>query len=551
MTKNDKAADNIQVSNSGYLPRIIFILLLFFIIATAVRLVLHKTGQFSSGDTAWSVTLESHLYIPKAGALIKIAPPWDTKHARFYGQSLFHPGMRQRRTKIDHNNRDIMLVTTRAGQLEIEARFDLLVSQVPRVDLKRQSVDKASLTPWLPQNHGDRVETPIVTSILDGIMHDKPEPKAMIDHVFEHVRKRIRITPDGSSEATVVLSDQQGSLLGVNRAMVTLLRAAGLPARVITGLDLAITQEMQPRYWAEVYYQDRWQALEIAGGHRDQLPATFIPLRRGGGLVLEAEGAEVTSSNWRIQPTILPRGLQLSDAPSILNIFDLTRLTPSTSAVLAVLLLLPLGALSTELLRQIVGIRTYGTFTPTLLALAAVYVDWLTATLVFSLVIILGVAGRALLPGLELSRVPRLTVVFTLVAMLMTLVVSLLTYFDPSLDSAVVLLPIVILTTLIDRIYTVADENGLHIALLRLAWAIVAALVSLVILLQSQWGEWLLAYPEVHAVTITVIILLGRYRGKRLTDLRWLEWLREPAKKPVSKQSVSVDQEPGQAGGSK
>ena len=46
--------------------------------------------------------------------------------------------------------------------------------------------------------------------------------------------------------------------------------------------------------------------------------------------------------------------------------------------MLKVILLLPLGALVTAIVRTIIGTRTFGTFTPTLLALAFVYNDWRT-----------------------------------------------------------------------------------------------------------------------------------------------------------------------------
>jgi hypothetical protein len=259
--------------------------------------------------------------------------------------------------------------------------------------------------------------------------------------------------------------------------------------------------------------------------------------------VIEAENAKLKGIRWRVQAAAPPRGLLVSQTPQLFDFMDLTRLTPGTREVLGLLLLLPLGAMTTEVLRQIVGIRTYGTFTPTLLALAAVYVDWVTAATVFALVTMLGVAGRALLPDLELSRVVRLSVVFTLVASVMALVVSLLIQFDPSVDSAVVLLPIVILTTLVDRIYAIADENGPRVALFRLGWTIIAALASLLILLQRHWGEWLLVYPEMHAITLVAILLLGRYRGRRLLSLPGLKWLREPVKPGNGKRIANAARE--------
>ncbi len=62
----------------------------------------------------------------------------------------------------------------------------------------------------------------------------------------------------------------------------------------------------------------------------------------------------------------------------------------------------------------------------------------------------------------DLERTARLAIVFTLVSASMSIVTSGLIFFDPSVDSIVVLLPVVILTMLVDRIYSVSDERGLH-----------------------------------------------------------------------------------------
>jgi hypothetical protein len=541
---------------------VVALLVVFAVAAITIRLMLRQPGNFPAGDTAWAVTILADVQVPEAGALVSLAPPWDTRHARLYGQSLLHPGMRQRRSKKDQFKRDVVLAATRAGKMSIEARFDLHISQVPRPEPKRPAPTETDREVWLAAAEGIPIEAPAVTGIIDKLTKDAPETPVLVQRIFEHVSEKIRIAPKGSDDVGVALKKHKASALGATRVLVTLLRAAHLPARMVTGVDLSRAENMQPKYWAEVYHQDRWQSIDVEGGHLDALPPSCVPLRKGGERVIEAENAKLKGIRWRVQAAAPPRGLLVSQTPKLFDFMDLTRLTPGTREVLGLLLLLPLGAMTTEVLRQIVGIRTYGTFTPTLLALAAVYVDWVTAATVFALVTILGISGRALLPGLEMTRVVRLSVVFTLVASVMALVVSLLIQYDPSVDSAVVLLPIVILTTLVDRIYAIADENGPRVALFRLGWTIVAALASLLILLQKHWGEWLLAYPEIHAITVAVIILLGRYRGRRLISLYGLGWLCEPAKPSTGKKKTATvvqdrseiqggDQSAGQSVGSK
>ena len=110
----------------------------------------------------------------------------------------------------------------------------------------------------------------------------------------------------------------------------------------------------------------------------------------------------------------------------------------------------------------------------------------------------------------------------------MAVIMSGFIYFDPTADSVVVLLPVVVLTMLVDRIYTIADQRGMRTALVRLLWTAVAAFVSLLVLLQANWSIWLVAYPEIHAVTLALIIIIGLYHGPKLSDMPVLNWLHEP-----------------------
>jgi hypothetical protein len=112
----------------------------------------------------------------------------------------------------------------------------------------------------------------------------------------------------------------------------------------------------------------------------------------------------------------------------------------------------------------------------------------------------------------------------------MSFVVSGINYFDPATDSTVTLLPMLILTMLVDRIYSVYDERGLYSAVVRLFWTVMTVVVSMLVLLQAHWGNWLVSYPETHAITLALIIMIGLYNGPRLKDFAAFRWLREPAR---------------------
>ncbi len=192
-------------------------------------------------------------------------------------------------------------------------------------------------------------------------------------------------------------------------------------------------------------------------------------------------------------------------------------------------LILPIGALFTALVRTIIGIRTFGTFSPTLLALAFVYNDWRSGLCIFFVVIATGFVSRTLLDRLKLLLVPRLGIILTMVVMLMVLSISVMNYFKWAPDGQTVLLPMVILTNLVERFYVTSEEDSIFQAVRLLVTTVFMALAIYLLLSSPGLGNLLFYYPELHFFTVAALILMGRYTGYRLTELvRFRDLVRPP-----------------------
>lgn len=507
---------------------IIFILILFAVSVISFRTVMVSGIDLPTGDSAWAIKLSLKVEANDTAASIQVSPPWDTPSARMFSQSLTHPELRLKRSKKIENKRDITLIASNAGVYMVDLEFDIHVSSIPLSNLKKTKLSELNRSLWLSSSDDVLVGSKAASKILNQFPSTEFATDELIEKLFNYVSNNVRILQYGNIESEITLRKRRGSPLGMNNALLALLRSAHLPARLVTGVNLQDKAASQPYYWVEVYDDEKWLPLDPVHGHMKQLPAFYVPLRKGGTDLFVVENAKVSNTGWSINTIQMPKQYQGSEANNTLDILNFNRLSPTNRENIAVLLLLPLGVLATELLRQIVGIRTYGTFTPTLLALATVHVDRITALIVFSLVIIIGITMRSLIPNFDLQRTARLGIVFTLVSASMSIVISGLIYFDPTVDSVVVLLPVVILTMLVDRIYSVSDEFGLHTAMVRLFWTLIAAFFSLLVLWQTHWGLQLVSYPELHAITLACIILVGLYKGPRLKEVPVFHWLHEP-----------------------
>jgi len=507
------------------------------IAAIGLRLWWGSTQPTGQPGSAWTVNLTYRIQANKRGAQVTLAPPWDKPDARLYSQQLTLDGLQLRRTKSRrHAQRLITLIATRRGETALTAEFSIhRVVRKPQREPEKSALEPDERQHYLAGEPGIEVNAPAVQDALKQAAAPTTAPADRAQRLFEFVRGHIAYSAhNGAATAAAALTGKRAGDLGQARALVALCRAARLPARVVTGFQVADQDDPRPLHWAQIYQNKRWTDYDPAQGFEGRLPADFVAFSRDGPL-LGTSDASVTSADYQVEQVDVPASLAGGQSNPI-NILDLSRLPLSARATLATLLLLPLGALLNTFVRSVVGVQTFGTFTPAMLALAAVYVDWLTAAVIFAVVAIIALFGRSTLPGLQLVRAPRLTIVFALVALAMALAISIMAYFDLLAGAQVVLLPIVILTSLVDRVYTVVDEQGVRTALMRLVWTAATAVGCFFILTANELGEWLVSNPEAHLITIALVIALSAYRGPRLARAKGLRWLGEPARTRAQKE---------------
>lgn len=208
-----------------------------------------------------------------------------------------------------------------------------------------------------------------------------------------------------------------------------------------------------------------------------------------------------------------PGGEGAPSATSLLLTSD--PLPPSPSGLLAGL---ALGATLVVAMRQLVGVHTFGTFAPVLLALAYV-ASGLTLGLLLTVVVCgLAVAVEPLIRRLRLPRVSRLAVLIGAVTMVLAGNEALLGSQDTSVVGAA--FPVVVLAALVERFWECREEDGLSSALTGWVTTVaVAVLVSLLLVVPAvrTASE---THPLVLAAALTATcILVGRYRGLRLSEL--------------------------------
>ncbi len=314
-------------------------------------------------------------------------------------------------------------------------------------------------------------------------------------------------------------------------AVLALLRAADLPARPVVGLLMTTGVQTRPVKWIEVWTGRSWSNLNPENGEIYPRASSLLPLAVGGLPAVTVAGADVSDIRWTLTRQVLSQWKLLYEriarSSHFLDRWSLLQLPPEFQGTFRILLLVPIGALIISLMRNVVGLPTFGVFMPMLIALAFRSTGTLYGITIFCGVLSIGFAVRSFLDRLHLLLVPRLSVILTLVIACFTVLALLGNKWGLREFMAVGLIPFVILTMTIERFFIIIEESGVREALVTAAGSIAVAIFTYGVISWESLQLTFFVYPELILSVAALQILLGRYTGYRLSELFRFRKLRE------------------------
>lgn len=185
---------------------------------------------------------------------------------------------------------------------------------------------------------------------------------------------------------------------------------------------------------------------------------------------------------------------------------------------LQILLLIPLGAFACAFFKQFIGIPTYGTFMPVLIAMSFRETQLLWGITLFWLIIGLGMAFRAIFDKLQLLMVPRLSAILTVVVVIIYALSLFLFKFKIQSGLAVSLFPLVILTMIIERMSVTWEERGAKTAFQLAFNSLIVSCLCYFVISNPYAVHLTVTFPELLIVIVGLCLALGRYNGFKLLE---------------------------------
>lgn len=306
-------------------------------------------------------------------------------------------------------------------------------------------------------------------------------------------------------------------------ATILILSQSKISAIPVKGIYLGQQSKAELKPLLAVYNGKSWIYINPRTGGAG-LPKEFLIWQYGNEPSFNVSGGTKPQFSLIVSPTPInalsvakSRGLQ---SDSQLLRFSLLQLPVDVQDTYKILLTVPIGAFIILILRNFIGIKTFGTFMPVLIALAFRETHVIWGISLFIIIVSFGLLARFYLDQLRLLLVPRLAAILTVVILLMIFISVICQNLGLDSGLSVALFPMVILTMTIERMCITWDERGASEAIKSGFGSLVAAVISYWAMSYEPVQYLMFAFPELLLILLALILWFGQYRGYRLFELK-------------------------------
>lgn len=465
------------------------------------------------------------------------------------------PGQKITDEKIRSKDFEVFVDSNSDSNLATWSSKELIkrrVSYSARVDLKPviyktiakdytetypKGLDKYMKVPELLPEDEEAIKT------LEGAILEGSEDKtSLIRKIYYYVEEEIQRNTDIKT-IHETLNTGKGSPLIKAKLFNIMARRKSIPSRIVVMVRMPELKHDLPEtklrftFANEVFLANKWIPIDTNRGYFGERPDNFMVIHRNYEEVekliskkrvsysIQAERARIN----RYNKAEFKKEVVRSD--SIFGKLSLYRLPLPLQTMFTTILLIPIGALVLCLARNIIGIPTFGIFTPILLTLFFKETSFGFGMLFFAVVVLIGIGERYVLDKFYLLAVPRLSIILTLIIILMIGY----SFFSVDMTSIsqkhLAFFPIVIVTTMIERLSIMITEEGIINTFKSLLGTLVIVILVYSLFFISALEMFMFTNPELLLTIIGLLILVGKYKGYRISEfLRFRDLVRQKKK---------------------
>jgi len=467
--------------------------------------------------------IETGMTISGKGAhgRVRLTMPKDNERQTIYNENFENDSMSFQITENERTKNRIgvwqteILDGTKSLKYTLSAQLNdqafLIPPELTLDPFPTESVPKEYLL-WLNPSDYIQSDSKTVQRYLKKAIGREKNVAMVMRKIFDFVRGQVDYKSDKKSkDALETLKALTADCGGQARAMAALSRAAGIPSRIVGGLILEPGVKQITHVWIENYIDGQWIPFDTVNNYFAEIPKHYLELYHGDVALLRHAGLSKIDYYFNVTYESMPP----VDQPWSLYVLPVHFHNLTKTA-----LLIPIGALLVAISRLIIGIPTFGTFGPVLLAIAFQEVSLIPGLIFVFIVLSINIFIRRMLDQLKILIIPKLAILVTTVVIILISVMMISVELGARKMLYISVFPIIIMTWITERFSVLQIEDGTMAAIKSSLGTVFVAIITYAIMDFSALKIYLFAFPEILLVNVSALLLLGRYTGIRLLELK-------------------------------
>ncbi|MFZ2299795.1 MAG: 7TM domain-containing protein [Candidatus Moraniibacteriota bacterium] len=185
------------------------------------------------------------------------------------------------------------------------------------------------------------------------------------------------------------------------------------------------------------------------------------------------------------------------------------------------LLMLPIVATLVAFFRQVIGIKAFGIYTPSIITFALLAFDpngLKYGIAIFISVILVGMVTRLMLKKFRLLYLPRVAITLSVISLAILIILVIGGLYNRTGLAAISIFPLLIMITLAEKFVATQIEKGSRIAFILAIETLVISVIGYYLVGWDGLTTLLLGYPWIVLFTFLINFSLGKWTGLRLTE---------------------------------
>ena len=168
--------------------------------------------------------------------------------------------------------------------------------------------------------------------------------------------------------------------------------------------------------------------------------------------------------------------------------------------------------------RQVIGIKAFGIYTPSIIAVALLATTLKYGLAIFIVILAVALAMRFVLKGFQLLYMSRTAIMLSVVAISVLAFLAVGGSFQRTGLASVSIFPLLIMITIVEKFVIVQTEKGFRTAFVLALETMFLAAACYFLVKWEAFQTLVLNYPGIVVLIVVMNIALGKWTGLRFSE---------------------------------